>query len=329
MPSDRFLVTGGLGCLGAWVIKRLTDEGLPAWCYDLGSDPHRLQLIMNDETLASRVTLVEGDIIDVDSLEQVVVANRITHIVHLAALQIPAVRADPILGARINVAGMAAVLEVVRRHSSQVLGLVYASSIAAYGPPALYPPGPLAPDAPLRPDTLYGVFKRANEDMARVYWQDHGVASIGLRPYIVYGPGRDQGLTSTPTKAMLAAAAGRNYTINYRGKYTYQLADDAARAFILSARAGDMTAEVYDLGGSCVELDAIVRAIEAVAPEMAGRIRYDGSTLPFPSEADGARLDAAIGRVGWTRLERGVEQTVAHFRRALAAGRIDLGRATG
>ena len=62
-----------------------------------------------------------------------------------------------------------------------------------------------------QPGTLYGVYKRANEGTAHVYWADHGVASVGLRPHTVFGPGRDQGLTSAPTTAMLAAACGRPY----------------------------------------------------------------------------------------------------------------------
>ena len=78
--------------------------------------------------------------------------------------------------------------------------LVYASSIAAYGPA-----GTLGGDD--QPSTLYGVHKRANESTALRYAEDYGVPSIGLRPHTVFGPARDQGLTSAPTVAMLAAAA--------------------------------------------------------------------------------------------------------------------------
>src|SRR5258708_5652620 len=63
------------------------------------------------------------------------------------------------------------------------------------------------------PSTLYGVFKLANEGTAAGYFADFGVASIGLRPHTIYGPGRDQGLTSAPTAAMVAAARGEDYEI--------------------------------------------------------------------------------------------------------------------
>ena len=95
--------------------------------------------------------------------------------------------------------------------ADQIQGLAYASSVAVYGPANIYPPGPLADDAPLAPVTLYGVTKEANEGWAAIYWQDYAVPSVGLRPFFVYGPGRDQGVSSTPTKAMAAAAIGRPY----------------------------------------------------------------------------------------------------------------------
>ena len=109
--------------------------------------------------------------------------------IHLAALQVPFVRADPVLGARVNVVGTVNVLEAVRRRADRMGPLVYASSIAVYGAA-----GTLAADD--HPGTLYGVFKRANEGTALRYFEDYGVSSIGLRPHTVYGPARDQGLTS-------------------------------------------------------------------------------------------------------------------------------------
>src|SRR5690606_31031575 len=113
------------------------------------------------------------------------------HVIHLAALQVPFCRADPVKGAQVNVVGTANVFEAARQHG--VPQVAYASSIAIFGAPEDYPPGLLPNDAPPRPRTLYGVYKQANEGMARIYWQEHGLGSIGLRPYTVFGLGRDQG----------------------------------------------------------------------------------------------------------------------------------------
>jgi len=85
------------------------------------------------------------------------------------------------------------------------------------------------------PGTIYGVYKRANEGTAWVYHAERGVASIGLRPHTVFGPGRDHGLTSAPTSAMLAAAAGKPFQIPYGGTSQFQYAPDVARAFVQAA----------------------------------------------------------------------------------------------
>jgi nucleoside-diphosphate-sugar epimerase len=42
MASERFLVTGAFGCIGAWTVKRLVDEGVPVTTYDLPGEPARL-----------------------------------------------------------------------------------------------------------------------------------------------------------------------------------------------------------------------------------------------------------------------------------------------
>ena len=236
MPNDRFLITGALGCIGAWTVRNLVREETPVVVFDLASDPRRLKLIMSDDELA-RVTFVTGDITDLEALERALDDHAITRVIHLAALQIPFVRANPPLGARVNVVGTVNVFEAVARRRDRIGSLVYASSAAVYDAVDAGESGVVAHGAAGHPTTLYGVFKQANEGTARVYWQDARVASIGLRPYIVYGPGRDQGLTSSPTKAMVAAALGKPYHIPYGGRAAYQYADDVARTFIHRLRA--------------------------------------------------------------------------------------------
>lgn len=321
--SERFLVTGAFGCIGSWTVKHLLDEGVPVWTYDLPGNPHRMQLIMDEDTL-TRINFVSGDITDHKLFEKTVVDNGITHIIHLAALQVPFVRADPILGARVNVVGTTIVFETVKQHAQQVQGLTYASSTGVYGSPDEYPPGPLAHDALLKPPTLYGVCKQANEGTAKIYWKENGLSTIGLRPYVVYGPGRDQGWTSTPTKAMVAAAVGRKYHINFSGSIVYQFASDAATVFIRAARTPSEGAEVYNLGGTTATMAEVVAAIEAAAPASAGQITFEPDPLPGPRGIDSSALDAALGPLHWTPLAEGVQQTIDCFQAAAKAGKLNV-----
>ena len=319
MPNDRFLITGALGCIGAWTVRNLVREETPVVVFDLASDPRRLKLIMSDDELA-RVTFVTGDITDLEALERALDDHAITRVIHLAALQIPFVRANPPLGARVNVVGTVNVFEAVARRRDQIGSLVYASSAAVYDTVDAGESGVVAHGATGHPTTLYGVFKQANEGTARVYWQDAQVASIGLRPYIVYGPGRDQGLTSSPTKAMVAAALGKPYHIPYGGRAAYQYADDVARTFIACARAPFQGAEIFNLGGSVATMGEIVAAIEAAAPEVRGLITFDDKPLPFPEAFDAAPLEQVIGALPFTPLAQAVADTIALFRERIAAG---------
>jgi len=326
MTSERFLVTGALGCIGSWAVKRLVDEGVPVTTYDLPGDPYRMRLIM-DNAAIDRVNFAQGDITDETRFEQVVRDNDTTHILHLAALQVPFVRANPILGARVNVVGTAIVFETARKLAGQIKGLTYASSVAVYGPADMYPPGPLADDAPLSPVTLYGVTKEANEGWAAIYWQDYAVPSVGLRPFFVYGPGRDQGVSATPTKAMAAAAVGRPYHISFGGTDTYQHADDVARVFIDAARTMPAGSPVYNLGGTVASMAQVVDAIEQAAPASTGTITYSTEPLFTPDGIEGKAVESLLGPNAWRPLDEGVQDTIEVFRAAAAAGRLDADRA--
>lgn len=319
--TEKFLVTGALGCIGAWAVKRLLAEGAAVTTYDLPGSRHRLELILDTAQLAA-IDFVEGDITDFERFSKTVAGKGITHILHLAAFQVPFVRADPVQGMRVNAVGTTIVFETARRLAGQVQGIAYASSAGVYAAPERYPAGPLANDAAQDPPHLYGVTKQANEGTARIYWLENNVRSVGLRPDVVYGAGRDQGMTSTPTKAMLAAAVGRPYRISFGGTIVYHHADDAAEIFLRAARSQRAGADVFNLGGSSASMQEIVAAIDAAAPEMAGKISFDPQPIPVPAQIDESELVSALGPTRWRPLADGVRQTVEHFRQAHRQGRV-------
>jgi nucleoside-diphosphate-sugar epimerase len=259
MLSEHFLVTGGMGCIGAWVVRNLVRAGLPVTVFDLSADDHRPKLIMSREELAA-VENIRGDITDTSAVYEAVVNSGATHIIHLAALQVPFCRANPPLGAAVNVVGTVNVFEAAKK--AGLPQVVYASSVAVFGNKDEYATARLSDNAPLHTQNLYGVFKQADEGTARIYWQDDAIASIGLRPYTIYGPGRDQGMTSTPTQAMLAASKGESYRISYGGYNGFQYVEDVARIFIQVAQTPYQGAGVFNIAGSIAHMSEVVAAIE-------------------------------------------------------------------
>jgi nucleoside-diphosphate-sugar epimerase len=318
----RVLLTGGYGCIGTWIVRNLLERGDEPYIYDLKEDSHRLDLILTPEQM-QQVRFVQGDVTDLPNLRRAVEGHGITHVVHLAGLQVPVCRADPLLGAKVNVLGTLAVFEAVRQAQGQVQRLVYASSAAVFGPPEDYPKGPVPDDVLLRPTTHYGVFKCCNEGNARIYYQDFGLSSVGLRPWTVFGVGRDFGMTSEPTRAIKALALGRRCHITYGGWQDLQYVDDVAKTFVRCLEAPYQGAKAYNLRGNVVDLPRLHEALAAVDPAARDLITYGEKQIPIAYDLDDTALQKDLGPVPCTPLVEGVRQAYEMFRRLHAAGRLD------
>lgn len=328
--DERYLVTGALGCIGAWTVRALVREGVPVVALDLGRNYRRLDQIMTPAELEG-IAFVAADITDLAAVESALDEHRITNVIHLAALQVPFCRADPPLGALVNVVGTVNVFEAVKRRLDRMAPLVYTSSIGAYSAADVDPAtGRLHEGADGHPTTHYGVYKVANEGTARVYAVEDGLASIGFRPMTVYGAGRDQGMTSSPTVAIAAAVLGVPFTITFGGRTLFQYAEDVARTLIIASRSSLEGARVFNLGGHGVDIQTWIDTIESVVPGAAGLLGHSEIELPFPAEIDHESL-AALGTVPVTSVHDGIEATVEIFRRLAAAGQLvgtDQGLAT-
>jgi len=318
----RLLMTGGYGCIGSWVARRLVEAGRELWIYDLKEDTHRLDLLIDPDRRAL-VHYLPGDVADPAALLAAIDAVGATHILHLAGLQVPSCRADPIRGATVNVLGTLAVFEAAAARRDQVARVAYASSAAVHGPPDPAATGPVPDDVRLAPTSHYGAFKVCNELNARVYWLDRGVSSVGLRPWTVYGVGRDFGVTSEPTRALLAAAAGRPFAITYGGLQDFQYADDVAAAFLAALESPFEGADAFNVRGAVAPLVEFVAALESAAPEAAGLVTFGDRQLPIAPDLDDHRLREALGPLPITPLAVGVADTYRRFRDLLADGRIE------
>ena len=308
--ADTYLVTGGMGCIGAWALYHLQQSGKRAVNFDQSADRHRINWLMSAEE-QDAITFVQGDLRDTDAVKAVFAEHGITHVIHLAALQVPMCRANPVLGAEVNVTGTVNVFEAA---SAKGVGHVaYASSIGVYGPPSDFPPGLIPHDAPKNPRTLYGAYKVCNEGTAQVYFGDYGLSSTCLRPYTVYGVGRDQGMTSEPTHALVAAVKGKPYSIAFSGTMQFQLASDVARQFILAAEQPLDAARAFNLGQRVSTVAEFVDIAEGVLPD--AQIDVADNPLPFPEGFDDSKLRASFDTVYETALEDGIAGTIAHIQR--------------
>jgi nucleoside-diphosphate-sugar epimerase len=307
----KTLVTGAQGCIGSWVVKRLIEAGNDVITFDVNDSLARLEMIAGRE-VAARVDRRVGKIEDTDTVKRLVKDEQITHIVHLAAVLMPFCAKDPVAGALINVVGTLNIFEAAREAG---IGsrIVYASSSAVWGPTDEYGEGELTEDLPTRPRTHYGVYKAANEGNARIYFANDGISSIGLRPWTVFGPGRDAGLTADPTLAMRAVARREPFQIRLSGHMDLQYTQDVADIFIQCLFSNAKGAHAFNLRGDVIAMESLVQMLEELRPDAKGLITVAGNPVPVAYRMSDAALTSTVGEVPRTPLREAVRSTIEKF----------------
>src|SRR5688500_1928658 len=162
--AETYFITGAHGCIGSWIVKSLVERGDSAVVFDRSDEPRRLRAIVDADQLAL-VRFIRADLTDRPAVLRARDHSNATRVIHLAGLQVPVCKADPVGGALVNVVGTLNVFEAAR--TIGVNNVVYASSAAVYG---LNDDAVLDETAACEPSTHYGVFKRANEGNARIFY---------------------------------------------------------------------------------------------------------------------------------------------------------------
>lgn len=294
----RILVTGGAGFLGAWIVRRLTAGGHAVRVFDLAENRSLIAAIASPEA-AQACEWRRGDIVSLPDVRDA--AEGCDAIIHLAGVLTWACKAAPIRGAQINLIGTLNVFEAARK-----LGIdrvVYTSTAGVYGPSGGQTPLPIS---------HYGAFKLACEGSARAYWHDHGLASIAFRPYVVYGPGRESGLSAGPSLACRAAALGEAYVFPYEGAAGLVYVDDVAAAYERAVLRQPDGAHVFNLVGTLATPQDVIAELLRLNPQ--ADIRRGGETMPSASEIEEGEVRDVLPDLPATSLRAGIERTFAYYR---------------
>jgi nucleoside-diphosphate-sugar epimerase len=321
------LVTGAQGCIGAWVVKSLLRRGAAVISYDLDETPSRLAMIASRDEIA-KVRFETGKIEDTARIKSLVKDSGVTHIVHLAAVLMPYCQANPVAGGMINVIGTLNVFEAAR-DAGRPVRVVYASSAAVWGPGEAYEDRPLSEEDPLKPTSFYGIFKQSNESCARVFHALHGISSMGLRPWTVYGAGRDKGLTGDPTLAMKAVALGRTFRIRLSGSMDMQYVGDVAESFVECLISRVEGAHIFNLAGDIASIPELIGMMDELRPGAARLISYAGPQVPVATRMDDRHLRSLVPGIPRTSLKNGIASTLDLFDHLRSENRLTADELAG
>lgn len=310
-----YLVTGGTGFIGAYVIRDLLEKGDSVVSFDASPDLTIMEYA-NDPRKMEKIIRVSGDLLDLPLLLNTIREHRVERIVHMASLQIPASDANPRAALKINCEGTLNILEACR--VLDVNRLVWASSIAVFGPPELYGEKPVANDAPHHPVSVYGACKSLNEYIAKHYFEKYGVDSIGLRFTDVYGIGRIRGKSSFTTKMIEMAAKGEPYTVPYGDDLVdWQYIEDVSSLVTKASKLHQKTkTRVFNTQGDVRPVVESVSYLREIAKN--AKLDVEGGKFGIAWRYDTTRLKEEVGFEPQYTMERGIEKTYRGFLAQLA-----------
>jgi len=309
----RFLVTGGAGFIGSHLVEALVGAEHDVVVLDDLSTGHRRNL----DGVKGRITLVEGDIRDLSTVQGVMDGTEV--ILHQAALpSVPRSIRDPAATNDVNVMGTLNVLVAAR--DAGVRRVVYASSSSVYGDAPILPKHEHMRPEPLSP---YAVSKLAAELYCAAFFRVYGLETVALRYFNVFGPRQDphSQYSAVIPRFIAAYMNGDVPTVNGDGEQTrgFTYVENVVSANLLAAKSeavsgGAVFNVSVDERMSVNELDERLRKLIGVdggvtprhGPERPGDVRH--------SFADIGRAREALGYEVVVSTEEGLRQTVEWYR---------------
>ena len=292
----NILIFGGCGFLGSWIVKALLKKNLEITIFDLIIKTDLLKKLIGNEL--KKINFIEGDITD---YEQVLKATKdMNYVLNLAGLMTPDCASNPSLGAEVNVKGSINVFEAIKRHNIKFL--IYTSSGGVYGNEDKYNPFP---------ETHYGAFKLAVEGMARAYFNESLISSVGLRPFVIYGPGREVGGTAGVTLACKAAKQNFEYTVGFSGKVGFVYVEDVTNLVERLIDKAPVGAITMNINGITTSVENFVSIIKKNIPD--ANVKFSGKPLSVVEEILGGEPSKTFKDFKYTSLDNGINKTINFY----------------
>mgnify|MGYP001567357324 CR=1 FL=1 len=295
----KVLITGSSGFVGCSLKKKLEKRGVEVVSYDLDDNPpNNIKDFLN---LKSKVEGVDG-------------------VVHLAALSQPKLtRQDPLNCVNINIGGTANVLEAIRQAHGKRPWVIFSSSREVFGEAEVLP---VTEKTPRRPMTIYGLTKRAGEDLCRVFSQDYGLKTRVVCFTSVYS-GKDDDLNRIVPKFIIQAVKNEPLIINGTGEeiFDFTYIDDATEGIWNCIKELEGSQKLYDDFIISASQPVFLKDLAKIVIEETkskSEIRYAPvqSYSTTRCYADCRKAKEIIGFVPKTNIKEGIKLVVKEFKEA-------------
>jgi len=286
------LVTGGTGFIGLYISRMLINRGEKVVVYDLIPKFDLMKEVPNQT-----IEVVRGDILDLPHLLRTIKKYDINKVIHLAYMLIDACDANPYKAMEVNILGTNNVFEAAR-----ILDLervVWASSSAVYAPAREYGETPVyvTEDFPIKMKgiSVYGACKILNEFTSQFYSERYNLDLIGLRPTMVYGPGRVRGGTAFSSLLIENPARGKTIHIPFSAdqECNWIYVKDTADAFVTACFAKKPKHIIFNLGGETHTLGEAANYVKEIIPD--ANITFGNAKAEWVSRYDTTRIFEELG----------------------------------
>lgn len=303
----KYLVTGGCGFIGTYIVRRLLSDGHNVTILDDLSTGLRTNCPQD-------ATLQVGDIRTPSDVSRAM--EGVDGVFHLAAIaSVDRCNNEWADTHRVNVAGTVEIFSAIKSSGARI-PVVYASSAATYGNNASLP---LSEDSETIPLTSYGLDKLSCEHYGRIAFEIHNIPNVALRLFNVFGPGQSPSspYSGVITKFMSCVKDGKPLTIFGDGSQTrdFVYVSDIAELFIAAMQLPDKRHRVLNgCTGRQISLNELVRVIEAYLGKPI-EVRYDAPRIGDIQHSCGNPRQAyeALGFEAKTTFSEGLALTMRHY----------------
>jgi len=312
--SHRFLVTGGAGFIGSHIAERLLNDGHFVRVLDDFSAGKESNLSFSKGLEKDRLEILRGSVAEKTVCDRA--CEGIDFVLHHAArISVSESLKDPERYNTVNINGTLSLLQASRNRN--VKRFVFASSCAVYGDSKLLPQQEELLPQPLSP---YALTKIAGEYACGLFSRLHGLETVCLRYFNVFGPrqAQDNEYSAVIPKFIHAMLRGRAPTIFGDGRQTrdFTYIDNVVDANVLAATAPGLKHEVLNVAtGAEVTILGIVDLLNKILgknikpefrPPRAGDIDR--------SFSDCSKIRQATGFHPTVGFEEGLKRTAAYFK---------------